>query len=107
MTAAADNPDPPEVSAEIARLMQTVESYRVDNLRLAARVAELERNPIVSVGFADDLRPLKSLLPVHVPYEVARRACESGALAASMPEHRWLSTEAAVAEWLTRTGRSR
>ncbi len=104
MAAAADD-DRDAGSPEIAALLASIDAFRADNARLAARVAELERNPGVSPPFVDDLRPLKSLLPDHVQYKTARRAAESGVLAASMPEHRWLSTKAAVAAWLASTGR--
>jgi hypothetical protein len=101
MSAVADDRDidPPSTSSdEVARLMETINAYKADNEKLRAENAALKRG-------SDRLQPLKSLLPGHVSYETARRACETGKLAASMPEGRWMATEAAVAAWLEATGR--
>jgi hypothetical protein len=61
MTAAAiidDRDDDAPVSPEIAQLIDTVARYQADNMRLRARVAELEH------GSADDEEPLAWKKPI-------------------------------------------
>ena len=54
-----------------------------------------------------EMWPLKGLLPTHIGYEVARRACERGELVAKKPGGRWFCTEAAMATWIASTGRGK
>jgi len=79
----------------IAALLATV-------AELKARVAEMER----AAAEHRVLKPLKAVVPAYIDDEVARRAAESGELVAEKPRGRWLSTEAAVREWLAATGRT-
>jgi hypothetical protein len=52
-----------------------------------------------------DLFPLKAMLPLHVSYEVGRRAAAEGKLRAQKLGGDWFTTKADVTEWLTSTGK--
>jgi len=97
--AAADHPDPPEVSTEIEALLHTVEVYKRDNQRLQAEIAELRHKSTDD----DQPRPLKSLTASDAEYTAARRARRAGLLRAERKGGRWYSTVAAIRDW--RAGR--
>jgi hypothetical protein len=114
MMAAIDRHDdelPPEVSTaltdvglapSIATLLQIITDF--PRLQAEARAsAEIG----VSVTPINEQWPIKGLLPSHVSYETGRKACARGILRAELIGSRWFATEAAVAEWLAKTGRNR
>jgi hypothetical protein len=101
-----DPPLPPEIadrmesagfSPKIATLMEIIENFA--RLQAEAR-AKAER-----VTEAEEMWPLKGLVPIGVEYEQARRAAERGHLVASKVGGRWFCTEAEMACWVAATGR--
>jgi hypothetical protein len=102
-----DPPLPPEIaermetagfSPKVATLMEIIENFA--RLQAEARAkADRATNP------AEEMWPLKSLLPIGVKYEQARRAADSSRLAAEKIGGRWFCTKLAVARWLAATGR--
>jgi hypothetical protein len=103
LSAAADQDDEmPPVAPEIAALQEIVGRYAVDNARLAARIAELERE---SPGGDRQLKPLKSLVGDGAEFERARRARRLGLLESEKHGGRLFSTARAVAKWRRMVGR--
>lgn len=102
-----DPPLPPEIAErmesagflpKIATLMEIITDY--PRLQAEARAkAERATDP------AEEMWPLKSLLPISVKYEQARRAADSSRLAAEKIGGRWFCTKLAVARWVAATGR--
>ena len=101
-----DPPLPPEIadrmesagfSPQAETLMQIITDY--PRLQAEARV-EAER-----ISKAEEMWPLKGLVPIGVEYERARRAAERGHLVATKVGGRWFCTEAEMACWVAATGR--
>jgi UDP-3-O-[3-hydroxymyristoyl] glucosamine N-acyltransferase len=94
MTAAGFTP-------QVATLVKIIENFaraQADARAKAARVAELERS-------AEEMWPLKRLVPLGESYEIARRAAERGVLGATRVGGRWFCTEAEMERWVAATGR--
>jgi hypothetical protein len=88
---------------QVATLVEIIEDFaraQADARAKAKRVAELERA-------ADEMWPLKRLVPLGESYEKARRAAERGLLSATKVGGRWFCTNADMARWVAETGRSR
>ena len=85
---------------QIPTLLQIIEDF--SRLQAEAREkAKLERA-------AEQRRvmwPLKVRLPLHVPYETARRAAERGTLVATKTGGRWFVVDDDLQNWLAATGR--
>jgi hypothetical protein len=106
----ADQPLPPEIaekmtaagfSPQVATLVEIIEDFaraQAEARAKAARVAELERA-------AEEMWPLKRLVPLGESYEIARRAAERGVLGATRVGGRWFCTEAEMERWVAATGR--
>jgi len=101
-----DQPLPPEIaekmeaagfSPEIATLMEIIDNFS----RLQAEARPSARR------VAEPMWPLKSRLPVHVPYQTGLRAAERGTLAAEKIGGRWFVTDADMQTWLAATGKAR
>jgi hypothetical protein len=89
-----------ELPDAIAALESTVATYRADNARLVARVAELEARD-------GELQPLKQLCRDLREYECALRASNrSKTLKTAMLGARVCSKRAWVDAWRRATGRS-
>jgi hypothetical protein len=69
-----EDDDGPQESPEIEALRSTAETYRLDNERLQARVAELEREAAPN---DPELKPLRQLCRDEAEYQQARRARRS------------------------------
>jgi hypothetical protein len=88
-------------SPQVATLVEIIEDFaraQADARAKAARVAELERA-------AEEMWPLKRLLPLGESYELARRAAERGVLGATRVGGRWFCTNAEMERWVAATGR--
>jgi hypothetical protein len=99
MMATAEDPDdrplsPAEITEQIAAAGV---SLTTDDLSALIAAARAQHRPC-----AAELFPLKPLLPPHIAYETARRACASGKLRATKvgADDDWYSTKADVAQWL-------
>jgi hypothetical protein len=101
-----DPPLPPEIadrmesagfSPRVETLMQIITDY--PRLQAEAR-AKTER-----VTEAEEMWPLKGLVPMGVEYERARRAAERGHLIAEKIGGRWFCTKPGMARWVAATGR--
>ncbi|SHG08564.1 hypothetical protein [Bradyrhizobium erythrophlei] len=108
--ASTDQSLPPEIaekmtaagfSPQVATLVEIIEDFaraQAEVRAKAARVAELERA-------AEEMWPLKRLLPLGESYELARRAAERGVLGATRVGGRWFCTKAEMERWVAATGR--
>jgi hypothetical protein len=100
MMAAPEKPDeeltPDQVVAELQAAGIALTLGNLNDM-LAAYRAEHERSERQS---AVELFPLKATLPLHVSYEVGRRAAASGELRAQKFGGDWFVTKADVAAWL-------
>jgi hypothetical protein len=88
-------------SPQVATLIEIIENFaraQADARTKAERVAELERA-------AEEMWPLKGLVPLGVSYENARRAAERGVLGSTRVGGRWFCTKAEMARWVAATGR--
>jgi hypothetical protein len=86
-------------SPRVETLMKIITDYR--RLQAEAR-AKAER-----VTEAEEVWPLKGLVPIGVEYEQARRAAERGLLVAEKIGGRWFCTKPMMARWVAATGRCR
>jgi hypothetical protein len=90
-------------SPQVATLVEIIENFaqaQAEARAKAERVAQLERA-------AEEMWPLKRLVPLGESYEKARRAAEHGLLSATKVGGRWFCTKADMACWLAATGRPR
>jgi hypothetical protein len=88
-------------SPQVATLVEIIDNFaraQAEARAKAARVAELERG-------AEEMWPLKRLVPLGKSYEIARRAAERGVLGATRVGGRWFCTEAEMERWIAATGR--
>ena len=88
-------------SPQVATLVEIIENFaraQADARAKAVRVAELERA-------AEEMWPLKRLVPLGESYEIARRAAERGVLGATRVGGRWFCTKAEMERWVAATGR--
>jgi hypothetical protein len=103
-----DPPLPPEIAErmesagflpKIATLMEIITDY--PRLQAEAR-AKAER-----VTEAEEMWPLKGLVPIGLEYEQARRAAERGLLVAEKIGGRWFCTKPSMTRWVAMTSRCR
>ena len=100
MTAEPDDVlSPEEIAATLRDAGIALTAGNLQAMIEAARSAKTEAPRAV------EMFPMKALLPLHVHYEVGRRACASGALVGTKVGNDWFVTEAAVKQWLTTSGR--
>jgi hypothetical protein len=96
----AEEPDDDLLSAEeiAAEIKAAGIPLTAGNLQamIAATRAGAEQTKVRAV----ELFPLKPMMPVHVSYEVGRRAAASHELPAQKLGGDWFVTKADVAEWL-------
>ena len=88
-------------SPQVATLVKIIDNFaraQAEARAKAARVTELERA-------AEEMWPLKRLVPLGGSYEIARRAAERGVLGATRVGGRWFCTKVEMERWVAATGR--
>lgn len=100
----AEEPDdllsPEQIAAEIEGAGIALTKQDLQAMIAKAR-ADAEQTKAREV----ELFPLKPMLPLHVSYEVGRRAAASGELRATKIGGDWFVTKADVADWLATSGK--